>query len=87
MKGILPGIFRRVQISDSEGAVLQAILQKANIYGRNARIAYLAIAGITGFSERHVMRLVKSLECERRLLRIERRVLWPGNNLRTFCGV
>ena len=78
-ENILQKIFRRVQISDSEGAVLNAILVKANIYGKHAQIAYPCIAGMTGFSERHVMRLIKSLECERRLLRVDRR-LWPGQN-------
>jgi hypothetical protein len=79
-ENILQKIFRRVQISDSEGAVLNAILVKANIYGKHAQIAYPCIAGMTGFSERHVMRLIKSLECERRLLRVDRRRLWPGQN-------
>jgi hypothetical protein len=77
---ILQRIFRRVQISRSEGIVLDAILSKANLYGKHARVAYECIAGITGFSVRHVMRLVKSLIFERRLLRVEKRVLWPGHN-------
>src|SRR4029450_7215781 len=75
---ILQKIFRRVQISRSEGIVLDAILSKANLFGKHARVAYECLAGITGFSSRHVMRLVKSLECEQRLLRIDRRALWPG---------
>jgi hypothetical protein len=79
-ESIVQRIFRRVQVSPAEGIVLDVILSKANIYGKHAKIAYECIAGITGFSERHVMRLVKSLECERRLLRVDRRVLWPGNN-------
>ena len=29
-------------------------------------------------SKRHIKRLVKSLVCERRLLRVDKRVLWPG---------
>jgi hypothetical protein len=58
--------------------VLNVILSKANIYGKHARIAYACIAGITGFSERHPIRLVKSLIYERRLLRVDKRVLWPG---------
>ena len=77
---ILQRIFRRVQISRSEGIVLDAILSKANLFGKHARVAYECIAGITGFSIRHVMRLVKSLIFERRLLRVEKRVLWPGHN-------
>jgi hypothetical protein len=77
---ILRKIFRRVQISDAEGKVLDAILSKANIYGKHAKIAFPALAGITGFSVRHVKRLVKSLTCKRRLLRVEKRVLWYCHN-------
>ena len=77
---ILQRIFRRVQISRSEGIILDAILSKANLFGKHARVAYECLAGITGFSIRHVIRLVKSLIYERRLLRVEKRVLWPGHN-------
>jgi hypothetical protein len=77
---ILQRIFRRVQLSRSEGIVLDAILSKANILGKHAQIAYECIAAITGFSIRHVMRLVKALIYERRLLRVYKRVLWPGHN-------
>jgi hypothetical protein len=77
---ILQKIFRRVQISRSEGIVLDAILSKANMFGKHARVAYECLAAITGFSIRHVMRLVKSLIYERRLLRVYKRVLWPGHN-------
>jgi hypothetical protein len=77
---ILQRIFRRVQISRSESIVLDAILSKANLVGKHARVAYECIAAITGFSIRHVIRLVKSLIYERRLLRVEKRVLWPGHN-------
>ena len=77
---ILQRIFRRVQISRSEGIVLNVILSKANRFGKHARVAYECIAGITGFSIRHVKRLVKSLIVERRLLRVDKRVLWPGHN-------
>jgi hypothetical protein len=77
---ILQKIFRRVQISRSESIVLDAILSKANLFGKRARVAYECIAGITGFSIRHVKRLVKALIFERRLLRVEKRVLWPGHN-------
>jgi hypothetical protein len=77
---ILQRIFRRVQISRSEGIVLDAILSKANLFGKHARVAYECLAAITGFSIRHVIRLVKSLIYERRLLRVEKRVLWPGHN-------
>ena len=58
---ILQRIFRRVQISRAEGLVLDAILAKANIYGKHARVAYECLAGMTGFSIRHVKRLVKAL--------------------------
>jgi hypothetical protein len=77
---ILQRIFRRVQISRAEGIVLDAILSKANMFGKHARVAYECLAGITGFSIRHVKRLVKSLIFERRLLRVTKRVLWPGHN-------
>ncbi len=77
---ILQRIFRRVQISRAEGIVLDAILSKANMFGKRARVAYECLAAITGFSVRHVMRLVKSLIFERRLLRVTKRVLWPGHN-------
>ncbi len=77
---ILQRIFRRVQLSRSEGIVLDAILSKANMFGKRARVAYECLAAITGFSVRHVMRLVKSLIFERRLLRVDKQVLWPGHN-------
>jgi hypothetical protein len=77
---ILQRIFRRVQISRSEGIVLDAILSKANMFGKHARVAYECLAAITGFSIRHVKRLVKSLIYERRLLRVYKQVLWPGHN-------
>jgi len=77
---ILQRIFRRVQISRAEGIVLDAILSKANLFGKHARVAYECLAGITGFSIRHVKRLVKSLIYDRRLLRVYKRVLWPGHN-------
>ena len=67
---ILRKIFRRVQISRAEGIVLDAILSKANRFGKFAKVAYECLAGITGFSVRHVIRLVKSLIFERRLLRV-----------------
>src|SRR6266480_3243976 len=77
---ILQRIYRRVQVSRTEGIVLDAILSKANLFGKHARVAYECLAGITGFSIRHVIRLVKSLISERRLLRVDKRVLWPGHN-------
>ena len=77
---ILQKIFRRVILTPAEGIVLDAILSKANLFGKHAKVAYECLAGITGFSVRHVMRLVKSLIYERRLLRVTKRVLWPGHN-------
>ena len=74
------GIFRHVQTSESEGIVLDAFLAKANLFSKHARVAYECLAAITGFSIRHVMRLVKSLIYECRLLRVDKRVLWPGHN-------
>src|SRR5215216_5781260 len=50
------------------------------MFGKHARVAYECLAGITGFSIRHVIRLIKSLIFERRLLRVTKRVLWPGHN-------
>ena len=77
---ILQRIYRRVQISRAEGIVLDAILSKANMFGKQARVAYECLAGMTGFSLRHVKRLVKSLILERRLLRVYKRRLWSGRN-------
>jgi len=37
---ILQRIFRRVQLSRAEGTVLDAILSKANLYGKHAKVAY-----------------------------------------------
>jgi hypothetical protein len=73
-------IFRRVQLSRAEVIVLDAILSKANMFGKHARVAYECLAGMTGYSIRHVKRLVKSLIYVRRLLRVTKRVLWPGRN-------
>jgi hypothetical protein len=77
---ILQKIFARVILTPAEGIILDAILSKANLFGKHARVAYECLAGITGFSIRHVIRLVKSLIYERRLLRVTKRVLWPGHN-------
>jgi hypothetical protein len=77
---ILQKIFRRVTLTPAEGIVLDAILSKANLFGKHAKVAYECLAAITGFSIRHVKRLVKSLIFERRLLRVYKRVLWPGHN-------
>ena len=53
---ILQRIFRRVQISRSEGIVLDAILSKANLYGKHARVAHEVILAITGLSTGTVIR-------------------------------
>ena len=77
---ILRRIYRRVILPPGEGSVLDAILSKANMFGKQARVAFKCLAAITGFSVRHVKRLVKSLIFERRLLRVYKQVLWPGHN-------
>jgi hypothetical protein len=77
---ILQRIFRRVTLTPAEGIVLDAILSKANLYGKYAKVAYECLAAITGFSVRHVKRLVKSLIEKRRLLRVDKRVLWYCHN-------
>jgi hypothetical protein len=50
------------------------------MFGKHARVAYECLAAITGYSIRHVKRLVKALIVERRLLRVYKRRLWPGRN-------
>ena len=77
---ILQRIFRRVTLTPAEGIVLDAILSKATLFGKHARVAYECLTGITGFSLRHVKRLVKSLIEKRRLLRVDKRVLWYCHN-------
>jgi hypothetical protein len=76
----LQQIFHRVQVSDSEGKVLDAILSKANIYGKHARIAHEVIQAITGLARSTVYAAIARLEKIRHLLRVERNVLWPGHN-------
>jgi hypothetical protein len=77
---ILQRIFRRVQISRSEGIVLDAILSKANIFGKHARIAHEAIQAITGLARSTVYAAIARLEKIHHLLRIERKVLWYCHN-------
>ena len=77
---ILQRIFRRVQISRSEGLVLDAILSKANMYGKHARIAHEVIQAITGLARSTVYAAIARLEKIHHLLRVERKVLWPGHN-------
>jgi hypothetical protein len=48
------------------------------MFGKRAKVAFKCLAAMTGFSIRHVKRLVKSLTIERRLLRVTKRVLCRG---------
>jgi hypothetical protein len=77
---ILQKIFRRVQISRSEGIVLEAILSKANIYGKHARVAHEVIQAITGLARSTVYAAIARLEKIYHLLRVERKVLWYCHN-------
>jgi hypothetical protein len=63
----------RDQISRAEGIILNAIRSKADTDGKNARVAYEVLADMTGFSKRHVMRVVKSLIYERGMVRVDKR--------------
>jgi hypothetical protein len=77
---ILQRIFRRVQISRTEGIVLDAILSKANIYGKHARVAHEVIQAITGLARSTVYAAIARLEKIHHLLRVERKVLWFCHN-------
>ena len=77
---ILQRIFRRVQLSKSEGIVLDAILSRANIYGKHARIAHEVIQAITGLARSTVYAAIARLEKIHHLLRVERKVLWYCHN-------
>src|SRR4051794_34333560 len=77
---ILAKIFRRVQISRAEGIVLDAILSKANLFGKHARVAHEVIEAMTGLARSTVYAAIARLEKIRHLLRVERKVLWPGHN-------
>jgi hypothetical protein len=77
---ILQKIFRRVQISRAEGIVLDAILSKANLYGKHARIAHEVIQAITGLARSTVYAAIARLEKIHHLLRVERKVLWYCHN-------
>jgi hypothetical protein len=79
-KGSLADIFDRVQVNAAERSVLQAILSKTNIYGKHARIAHEVIQAITGLARSTVYAAIARLEKIRHLLRVERKVLWPGHN-------
>jgi hypothetical protein len=77
---ILQTIFRRVQVSRSEGIVLDAILSKANLYGKHARVAHEVIQAITGLARSTVYAAIARLEKIHHLLRVERKVLWFCHN-------
>jgi hypothetical protein len=77
---ILQKIFRRVQISRSEGLVLDAILSKANVYGKHARVAHEVIQALTGLARSTVYAAIARLEKIHHLLRVERKVLWFCHN-------
>ena|SRR2546430_6797380 len=77
---ILAQIFHRVQVSQSERIVLDAILSQANIYGKHARIAHEVIQAITGLARSTVYAAIARLEKLRHLLRVERKVLWHCHN-------
>jgi hypothetical protein len=77
---ILQSIFHRVQVSKSERLVLDVILSKANMYGKHARVAHEVIQAITGLARSTVYAAIARLEKICHLLRVERKVLWPGHN-------
>ena len=77
---ILARIFQRVQVNKSERLVLDAILSKANMFGKHARVAHEVIQAITGLSRSTVYAAIARLEKICHLLRVERKVLWPGHN-------
>jgi len=77
---ILARIFNRVQVNKSESLVITAILSKANMFGKHARVAHEVIQAITGLSRSTVYAAIARLEKICHLLRVERKVLWPGHN-------
>jgi hypothetical protein len=77
---ILQTIFHRVQVNKSERLVLDVILSKANMYGKHAKVAHEVIQAITGLSRSTVYAAIARLEKICHLLRVERKVLWPGYN-------
>jgi hypothetical protein len=50
----------RDKLSRAEEIVLSAIRSRADIDGKNAKVAYESLAAMIGFSKRHVIRTVKS---------------------------
>jgi len=77
---ILARIFNRVQVNKSERLVLNVILSKANMFGKHARVAHEVIQAITGLARSTVYAAIARLEKICHLLRVERKVLWPGHN-------
>jgi len=77
---ILQRIFNRVQVNKSERLVLDVILSKANLFGKHARVAHEVIQAITGLARSTVYAAIARLEKICHLLRVERKVLWPGHN-------
>jgi len=76
----LADMFQRAQVNDAEGRVLRAILSQANIFGKHAKIAHEVIQAMTGLARSTVYAAIARLEKIRHLLRVERKVLWPGHN-------
>jgi hypothetical protein len=77
---ILARIFNRVQVNKSERLVLDAILSKANLFGKHARVAHEVIQAITGLARSTVYAAIARLEKIHHLLRVERKVLWYCHN-------
>ena len=77
---ILARIFNRCQVNKSERLVLDAILSKANMYGKHAKIAHEVIQAITGLSRSTVYAAIARLEKIHHLLRVDRQVLWFCHN-------
>jgi hypothetical protein len=71
---------RRDKKSRAEDRVLKAIRSKADSDGKNARVGYENLAAMTGFSRRHVIRVVNALIYERGMVRVDKRVMKPGHN-------
>ena len=66
--------------SRAEDRVLKAIRSKTDSDGKNARVGYENLAAMTGFSRRHVIRVVNALISERGMVRVDKRVRKPGRN-------
>ena len=84
---ILARIFNRVQVNKSERLVINAILSKSNMFGKHARVAHEVIQAITGLSRSTVYAAIARLEKIHHLLRVERKVLWPGHNSMRDRGI